>query len=178
MIAENPVILNSLPYTNAVIKETLRLYPAANGVRQGCHDLVLKADDGTEFLPNTAKCSSTTSPSTTTQKSGPDPEEFIPERWLVGPDHELYPPKGGFRVFEWGVRNCTGQALVIKEIKAFPALLCREFDIRECYDEIDGGMKRDLSHVYNEKVYLTEAGAAHPRDRFPCRISQSNYTSA
>ena len=33
-------------------------------------------------------------------------EEFLPERWLVEPEHPLYPPKNAFRAFEIGPRNC------------------------------------------------------------------------
>ncbi|KAI3339246.1 hypothetical protein F4824DRAFT_498516 [Ustulina deusta] len=43
-------------------------------------------------------------------------------------DHELYPPKGTWRVFEIGVRNCTGQAFAVKELRTFLALFAREFD--------------------------------------------------
>ncbi|KAI0096303.1 cytochrome P450 [Nemania sp. FL0031] len=48
-IIESPSILNALPYTNAVIKEAMRLLPAAAGVRYGCKDLVIKGNDGMEY---------------------------------------------------------------------------------------------------------------------------------
>ena len=34
---------------------------------------------------------------------------------------------------------CTGQALVIKELKAFLVLMAREFDVGERYGEVDKG---------------------------------------
>ncbi|KAI0868034.1 cytochrome P450 [Hypoxylon argillaceum] len=177
MIVDNPPILNSLPYTTAVIKEAMRLLPAAAGARHGCKDLVLKGSDGTEYptegiLVQINHVAIMRNPTT-----WPRPLEFLPERFLVGPEHELYPPKGAWRVFELGVRNCTGQAFVMKELRAFLALVAREFDFHECYDEVYAGEKVDLTHVYNEKAFLVESGSAHPRGKFPCRVSLSGYVS-
>ncbi|KAI1456055.1 cytochrome P450 [Annulohypoxylon moriforme] len=175
MITENPSILNSLPYTLAVIKETLRLFPPANGIRQGCKDLVLKDRDGNEYPTEGCGVQINHLGIHRNPECWPRPLEFLPERFLVGPDHELYPAKGAWRVFEHGIRNCTGQAFVLKEVKAFLTLVCREFDFQECYDEVYAGEKIDLTNVDNEKAYLIEHGAAHPRGEFPCRVSLSGY---
>ncbi|KAI0141716.1 cytochrome P450 [Xylariaceae sp. FL1272] len=174
-IVENPAILNSLSYTNAVIKEAMRLLPPASGVRQGCRDLVLRGRDGAEYptdgyVVNTNHMGVMRNP-----KTWPRPLEFLPERFLVGPGHELYPPKGAWRPFENGLRTCTGQAFVLKELRAFLALVAREFDFKEAYDEAFAGEKIDLTGVYGEKAYLIEAGSAHPRGEFPCRIALSGY---
>ncbi|RYP93185.1 hypothetical protein DL770_000660 [Monosporascus sp. CRB-9-2] len=163
MIAENPAILNSLPYTTAVIKETMRLFPPANGIRVGCADLVLKGQDGTQYptegvLVQMNHFSIHRSPEVWAR-----PREFLPERFLVGPGHELYPAKGAWRIFEYGTRNCTGQAFVMKELRAFVALLAREFDFQDCYGEVFAGEKVDLTNVDHEKAYLVEAGSAHLR---------------
>ncbi|KAI0965602.1 cytochrome P450 [Xylaria arbuscula] len=177
-IVETPSVLNSLPYTNAVIKEVMRLLPAAAGARHGCKDLVLKGSDGIEYptegiLVQLNHVAMMRNPST-----WPRPLEFLPERFLVGPEHELYPPKGAWRVFEIGVRNCTGQAFVMKELRTFLALFAREFDFQECYDEVFARENIDLTHVFNEKAFLTESGSAHPRGKFPCRISLSHYAGS
>ncbi|KAK9420700.1 putative Cytochrome P450 [Seiridium unicorne] len=176
MIGESPALLNSLPYTTAVIKETTRLYPPASGLRDGCKDLVLVDRDGNRYP--TEGCSVQLIHMSIHRN--PDvwvrPHEFLPERFLVDAGHALYPPKGAWRVFEYGTRMCTGQAMVMKEIKAFMVLLAREFDIQECYDEIDEDRSTlDLSGVFGEKVYQVEAGAAHPRGNYPCRVSLSAY---
>ncbi|KAI1127004.1 cytochrome P450 [Nemania abortiva] len=177
-IVEDPSILNSLPYTNAVIKEAMRLLPAAAGVRYGCKDLVIKGNDGMEYPTEGIMVQINHLAIMRNPSTWPRALEFLPERFLVGPEHELYPPKGAWRVFEMGVRNCTGQAFVMKELRAFLALVVREFDFQECYDEVYAGEEVDLTHVYNEKVFLVESGSAHPRGKFPCRVSLSNYTSA
>ncbi|KAJ8121930.1 hypothetical protein ONZ43_g1743 [Nemania bipapillata] len=162
MIVENPSILNSLPYTTAVIKESMRLLPAAAGARHGCNDLVLKGSDGMEYPTGGILVQMNHVAIMRNPTTWPRPLEFLPERFLVGPEHELYPPKGAWRVFEIGVRNCTGQAFVMKELRAFLALVVREFDFHECYDEVYAGEKIDLTHVYNEKAFLVESGSAHP----------------
>ncbi|KAI0165116.1 cytochrome P450 [Hypoxylon sp. FL1284] len=175
MIIENPSILNSLPYTQAVIKETLRLFPPANAIRMGSKDLVLKGRDGTEYPTEGVSVQMSHFSLQRNPDSWPRPLEFLPERFLVGPGHELYPPKGAWRVFEYGVRNCTGQVFVMKELKTFLAIMCREFDFQSCYDEVYADDKTDLTNVYGEKAYLVEHGAAHPRGGFPCRVALSGY---
>ncbi|GAW13534.1 hypothetical protein ANO14919_029210 [Xylariales sp. No.14919] len=177
-IIETPSILNSLPYTNAVIKEAMRLFPAAAGARQGCKDLVLKGSDGMEYPTEGIIVQMNHVAMMRNPTTWPRPLEFLPERFLVGPEHELYPPKGAWRAFEIGVRNCTGQAFVMKELRVFLALLARQFDFEECYDEVYAGDKTDLTHVFNEKAFLIESGSAHLRGKFPCRISLSRYGSA
>ncbi|KAI2603764.1 cytochrome P450 [Hypoxylon sp. NC1633] len=175
MITENPSLLNSLPYTLAVMKETLRLFPPANGIRLGSRDLVLTGRDGVNYPTEGCAVQINHFSIHRNPSSWPRALEFVPERFLVGPDHDLYPPKGAWRTFEYGVRNCTGQAFVLKELRAFLALVCREFDFQECYDEVYAGEKVDLRNVDHEKAYLIEHGAAHPRGQFPCRISLSGY---
>lgn len=177
-ISENPAILNSLPYTTAVIKETMRLYPAANGIRHGHRDLVLRDGQGNEFPTEGCSVQTLHYAIGRNPKVWVRPLDFLPERFLVEPGHELYPAKGAWRPFEYGPRLCTGQQLVMKEVKAFLVLLAREFDIKECYGEVDGNSKMDLTHVDFEKAHLVEAGAAHPRANFPCRVSLSGYHTA
>ncbi|KAI0517787.1 cytochrome P450 [Xylaria bambusicola] len=176
-IVENPSILNCLPYTNAVIKEVMRLFPPAAGVRQGCKELVLRGNDGMEYPTEGIIVQINHVAMMRNPATWPRPLEFLPERFLVGPEHELYPPKGAWRVFEMGRRDCTGQAFVMKELRMFLALFAREFDFKECYDEVYAGETVDLTHVYNEKAFLTESGSAHPRGNLPCRISLSHYAS-
>ncbi|KAI1397672.1 cytochrome P450 [Hypoxylon fuscum] len=175
MIVENPSILNSLPYTLGVIKEALRLFPPANAIRFGSKDLVLKGRDGTEYPTEGVSVQTCHFSVHRNPEYWPRPLEFLPERFVVGPDHELYPHKGAWRIFEYGIRNCTGQAFVMKEVKAFLAILSREFDFKECYDEVYAGEKIDLTNVDNEVAYLVEHGAAHPRGELPCRVSLSGY---
>ncbi|CAN8095967.1 unnamed protein product [Discula destructiva] len=173
-IVASPALLNALPYTNACIKESLRLFPPAGGIRQGCSDLVLKDAEGNAYPTEGLAVNMMHWAIGRNPRYWTRPDEYLPERWLVtDPGHELYPPRGGWRIFEYGPRLCVGQQLVMTEARAVLACLVREFDFRDCYDEIDGGKEIDLSGVGGQRVFMVEAGAAHPTDGYPCRISLS-----
>ncbi|KAK1659734.1 cytochrome P450 [Colletotrichum godetiae] len=175
-IAENPALLNALPYTNACIKESLRLFPPAGGIRQGCADLVLHDAKGNAYPTDGIAVNMLHWAIGRNPRYWARPDEFLPERWLVtDPKDELYPPKGGWRIFEYGPRLCVGQQLVMTEARAVLACVVREFDIRDCYGEIDGGKKMDTSGLGGQRVFMVEAGAAHPTDGYPCRVSLSGY---
>ncbi|KAK1992820.1 cytochrome P450 [Colletotrichum falcatum] len=175
-IAANPALLNALPYTAACIKESLRVFPPAGGIRQGCADLVLRDAEGNAYPTDGVGVNNIHWAIQRNPKHWARPTEYLPERWLVtDPTHELYPPKGGWRVFEYGPRLCIGQQLVMTETKTVLACVVREFDLRDCYAELDGDKKMDLSGVGGERAFMVEAGAAHPTDGYPCRVSLSGY---
>ena len=48
-IKARPQVLGSLPYTTAVIKETLRLFPPGSAIRQGSFGADLIGEDGTRY---------------------------------------------------------------------------------------------------------------------------------
>lgn len=102
--------------------------------------------------------------------------EFLPERWLVGPENPLYPNvKGAWRPFEYGPRNCIGQLQVMVEVKAVLALTVREFDIKPAYEQWDAkNPRKGLRTVDGNRAYQVDEGAAHPSDHFPCRVYMGN----
>ena len=99
------------------------------------------------------------------------PDEFIPDRWLVEPSHELSTMKGAWRSFELGPRNCIAQGLVMTELRVVLASIFREFDFKPAYDEWDALHPRSGVQKYRgERVYQIEEGSAHPVDRYQCRV--------
>ena len=171
ILVEQPNLINQLPYTLAVIKESLRLFPAASGMRGGRSDVALYHENTrlpTEgmniwVLHNVIQRRS---------EYWKQADEFLPERWLVDAENPLYPPKGGYRPFEHGPRNCIGQTLVYLDVKVVLALTIREFDIQDAYKEWDVLYpSKHIKTVNGERAYQISQGGAHPADGFPCRVS-------
>jgi cytochrome P450 len=116
----------------------LRLFPPAASIRQGVEGVDLIDEEGNHYP--TANCMVyILHPAIQRDPANFVPSrEFLPERWLVGPEDPLYPNvKGAWRPFEYGPRNCIGQLQVMVEVKAVLALTVREFDIKPAYEEWD-----------------------------------------
>lgn len=88
--------INLLPYTTAVIKETMRLFPAASAVRTGEPGAALQDPEGNQYSTEGMVILVLHIALQRNPKYWKDPEAFLPERWLVGPEDPLYPPKGGW----------------------------------------------------------------------------------
>ncbi|KAH9908359.1 cytochrome P450 [Xylariomycetidae sp. FL2044] len=127
-----------MPYTSAVIKEVLRLWPPGGTAR------TTKPGDGlTVSIPSS-------SPSfkgdvcemnmdgimlypihSLIQRDpavfGETANYFVPERWLGQGVSDRIPP-GAWRAFERGPRNCIGQELALIEIRVVLALAVRRYN--------------------------------------------------
>ncbi|KUJ09962.1 cytochrome P450 [Mollisia scopiformis] len=174
IINSNPALLNQLPYTLAVIKEVLRIFPPAASLRDGRPGLILTDKDGQQYP--TENCHIWTL--NLVMHHNPDifvrASEFIPERWLVEQSDPLHPKKGSWRAFEWGPRACIGQPLAQMELKVGLVMTVRMFDIAPVYDEWDiNHPKKGITTVEGDRVYQAEmgGGGAHPVDGFPVRVT-------
>ncbi|KAF2014077.1 cytochrome P450 [Aaosphaeria arxii CBS 175.79] len=173
LLRERPALLNQLPYTLAVIKETLRLFPPASGFREGKSDVSIFDEDGTAYPTDGCYVWVVHLALQRDPKYWKDPHSFIPERWLVGPGDPLYPVKGAWRPFEFGPQNCLGQSLALVEIKVVLAMTIRSFDIQPAYEEWDEIHKITRTRtVYGNRAYQVEGGGggAHPSERYPCTV--------
>lgn len=176
LLNSNPKLLNDLPYTTAIIKETLRLFPPAASSRQGKPNVTITDDLGTPCPTDgvimlwTLHVELHRHP-----KYWPQPDSFIPERWLVDPGHDLYPTQGAWRAFEHGPRNCIAQGIVMMELRTVLALCVREFDFRNAYAEWDrqNGVKGKREHR-GDRAYQMEEAAAHPVEHYPCYVEVRN----
>ncbi|PVH72354.1 cytochrome P450 [Cadophora sp. DSE1049] len=171
-LLKQPQKINLLPYTTAVIKEAMRLWPAAAGIRTGTPDTILRDDNGNEYPTEGTAILVLHNALHRNPKYWKEPDAFIPERWLVGPEDPLYPVKGAWRPFEFGPRNCIGQTLVMQDMKTVLAMTLREFDICNAYSEWDElHPRKGLKTVLGERAYPVFVSSVHPADGFPCKVT-------
>ena len=165
----DPLLVNQLPYTIAIFKETLRLWsPVAGGVRQTVpNHFLVHPVTGEKFPTYGWMVNNNSAVMQRLEDYWPKPNDFIPERWLVEAGDPLYPRKGTFRPFEAGARNCIGQELVSIEVRLVLALTVRQFDFEAAYPE-------DGPTFLGEKAYSTEmaesVATAHAKDQMPVYV--------
>lgn len=177
LLKANPHLLNNLTYTTAVIKEALRLFPPGGCSRAGQPNVSLTSDSGKKCpSENVAAVFTIHSEMQRSPVYWIQPEDFLPERWLVKPEHALYPVKGAYRPFEIGPRNCVAQTLAMTELKVVLACLVRQFDFSPAYEEFDNlnplTKGAGVRTYRGERAYQIEEGAAHPADHYPCRVRE------
>jgi cytochrome P450 len=174
LIASKPHLLNQIPYTLAIIKETLRLFPVVTIPRAGQSDFFLTDPEGRQYPTEGCLVWGVHHGLHRNPRWWPHPEQFLPERWLVEADHPLYPMKNAWRPFERGPRACIGQELAIMEIKMILAMTVREFDVCGVYaewDQVNRRGQKNVKSVEGERAYQIQLGSAHPSDGFPCRVT-------
>lgn len=104
LLKKSPHLLHSLPYTLAVIKETLRLYPLASTMREGRQDFCLTVPGSPIRYPTYGTGIWLSAHGLHANSDyWPDASRFLPERWLVGEDHPLRPMKDAWVPFSAGV---------------------------------------------------------------------------
>ncbi|ROW01345.1 hypothetical protein VMCG_05886 [Cytospora schulzeri] len=181
-IRADPHKLNQLPYTTAFLKETLRIFPPSGSMRFGRPGATLVDETGRRFPTENCSVWTLSLAIHHDERYWVEPEKFIPERWLVGPEDPLYPGrgiKGAYRPFEHGPRSCIGQTLALLELKIALVLTAREINVVPAYEEWDAlhpkkGSRRNGGQIINtvdgNRAYQEEKGAAHPADGFPVRV--------
>ena len=172
-ITNDPHSLNRLPYTMAVLKEVLRLFPPVSSVRRGDPNIPIHFN-GRRFPTDGFMVWPVASGIQRQPELWPDAEKFIPERFLAKEGDPLCPPKGAWRPFEYGPRNCIGQELAYIELKIFMVLTLRDFDIRPAYEEQDKLDGKDRSaHTVGggDRAYQVLIATAKPALGYPavCR---------
>lgn len=193
-MSQLPHLIHRVPYTTAVIKETLRLYPPASSVRRGKEGFFLQdREPGHDRLPDLPTAGFILFSNHHALHRNPRywhrPRDFLPERFLdeggeagTGPGmktaHHFTP--GSWRPFERGPRQCIGQELAVAELKVVCMLVAREFDFTDAYDEYDqkdhGGWF-DVRTVDGDRAYqITRGGGSHPSDWYPCRVKFAEKT--
>jgi len=117
--------IEKLPYLNAVVHESLRLYPPAFIMaRMNLETVTL---GGYEIPPRTTLLASQW-----VMHRDPrffeQPEQFLPERWLDGLEDRL--PPGAYFPFGDGPRRCIGQGFAQLETALVIAAIAQKFSFR------------------------------------------------
>ena len=94
LLETRPQLTDSLLYTTAIIKETLRLFTPAGSTRAGKPHVDIIDDAGNRCPTDDATILFSHVEMHRSPKYWVRPDEFLPERWLVDLGHELYPMKG------------------------------------------------------------------------------------
>ncbi|KAH8091068.1 cytochrome P450 [Cristinia sonorae] len=164
-----------LTYLDAVLNETLRLYPVeASGSQRATTGQGLLI--GPHYIPPyTSVRIHTYAMQRDPRNFSPHPESFWPERWLIAssPSIEGQSEKSegtfihntnAFMPFSFGPANCVGKALAIKEMKMVMCHLLQQMDVRfaEGYDpeQFERGMRDWLTlEVGSLPVVITPRSA-------------------
>ncbi|KAI1262859.1 cytochrome P450 [Xylariaceae sp. FL1019] len=165
-LREKPQYLNELQYTAAVIKETLRLNPIASTHRQGSDQFILVIEGKTYPTLNALM---NTSPVAVHLRSDlwPRASEFVPERFMVGEDDPLHPPKHAWRAFELGTTRCIGEELAMIEMKLILAFTTAEVDLEYDWAGHDSTPPETVNGIL---MYRTGQGIGTVKDGLPTRV--------
>lgn len=185
LLKQQPALLNQCRYTLAVIKETLRIYPPTAALRQSVPGSTITTAAGTVLPSEDLYIITNTWATHLNPRVWVRPKEFLPERWLVQPGHELYPPTGGFRPFDIGPRACIGQGLSLSEMRVVVVMTARSFVLSGAYEEWDAIQEakmglwekmgrwvwgKEIDTVNGERAYQTDHAGTHPCAGYPCRV--------
>ncbi|KAF2438407.1 cytochrome P450 [Karstenula rhodostoma CBS 690.94] len=124
-----PTSVNGLEYMVAVLSETMRVFPPAGfGFPR-----IISSKGGQSvaggWVPEQTRCSIFHHAAYRYEDNFARPEDFIPERWLVGAPAEFKDDKKEvLQPFMVGPRGCIGKGLAYVEMRLFLAKMLWHFD--------------------------------------------------
>ncbi|CAG8474783.1 15421_t:CDS:2 [Dentiscutata heterogama] len=148
--------LKNLKYLNAVIYETLRLFPASIGgiLRQTTKDTVI---DGYFIPKDTAVSASIWTVHKSKEIWGPDADDFVPERWINSKNSSM---KNAFYGFGAGSRNCIGVNFAWMEMRLLLASLLLNFKF-EMVKNQDLDLVHFITPALKSKKFLVGVKSRH-----------------
>ncbi|KAF2228137.1 cytochrome P450 [Elsinoe ampelina] len=177
ILRSHPSKLSDLVYTQAVIREVLRMFPVGFNPRGAHADSTLTHNSTTYPLANYVVIT----PAHTLHYDPTHydrPKLFLPERFLEDPSPYLSSPvrpvpSTYFRTFGRGARACLGQNLAMDELKIILLMTVREYEF-ECVglkpNERPRAEFTDLDGVFGDVVFQELGIEARPRGDVPMRV--------
>ncbi|KAH9898967.1 cytochrome P450 monooxygenase-like protein [Xylariomycetidae sp. FL2044] len=137
--------LQSLPYLNGVVNETLRLHPPSPG------GLFRKTPDegvviGGRRVPGGVTVVSVHHSIQRSPEAFVSPNEFVPERWTTKP--EMILNKSAYFPFSLGKFSCIGKNLALNEMRVVIAKLVLEFEIALAPGETGASILENSKDVF------------------------------
>jgi cytochrome P450 len=118
-----------LPYVAAVSKEAIRTHPSV-GLIMERHVSPGGAQICGQYIPGGTIVGINPGILHHDPSVFPDPESFIPERWLESPPEKLAEMEMSFFSFGAGSRTCVGKYISLIEMQKIVPQLLREFEVR------------------------------------------------
>ena len=129
--APSPADVPALTYTQAIVNETLRLYPPAYVTgREAVRDTTI----GGVPIPKRHIILISLYTTHRDPRFFPEPDAFRPERWLDGLDKRL--PRAAFIPFGLGSRKCIGASFAMMEATLLLATIARRWRFEVAPGEI------------------------------------------
>ncbi|XP_049871939.1 cytochrome P450 4C1-like [Pectinophora gossypiella] len=140
--------LGELKYLEAVIKETLRLYPSVPFIaRTITEDFML----GDIMVPKNSEVAVHIYDVHRRPEIYPEPDVFKPERFLNGTTRHNY----AYVPFSAGPRNCIGQRFAMLEMKSILCEVCRNFKLLPRTKGWRPALVSDLVLRSTDHIYVT-----------------------
>ncbi|KAK0120157.1 hypothetical protein ONS95_011563 [Cadophora gregata] len=140
---------NNLPYLNAALNESMRVMPVAVAFgRLATEPVVVNGYEippGTQVSINLAELGKD-------PQYWPDPELYIPERWL-GPYKGHEADRKATLPFSAGPRNCIGMQFALRELRLLLAMVVRKFELSLVPNQ-SHKLKLFLVPIFVSKQYL------------------------
>jgi cytochrome P450 len=134
----SPADVPALPFAQAVINETLRLYPPAYVTGR---ETIRPTTIGGVSLPKRHIILISMQATHRDPRFFPAPDAFRPERWLDGLEKRL--PRGAFIPFGMGSRKCIGASFAMMEATLLLATIARRWRFELAPTEI--GMQPSIT---------------------------------
>jgi len=126
----NSTEIDRLPYLNAVLQETMRIFPPVPlTLRETAHDTTIQ----NQFVPaGTTVVICPWAINTSTKLWGPDAREFTPERWLKPGTANTGGAESNYAncTFLHGPRSCIGKDFAKAEFACLVAALVAKFELQ------------------------------------------------